>query len=197
MKKKVKMIQRIQTVYYTFAAICLIVVTFGVNVFGFQINAGDQANLSLDFNSYGISSSADLSKIDVEHEDFESLNNVMELKQGEKKFENKPIISFPFYIITILLAIMVIASILLFKKMPFQVRTGRAAFFFTFLLVIFVVIMYYVGGNQFTSMIEEAITTKRLGIGFYLLIIAVAFLFLGNLAVRRDIKLVKSLDRLR
>lgn len=191
------MIQRIQTLYYAFAAVCLIVVTLGVNVFSYEIEEANTSQLNLDFSSYGISASADFMDVNLNASKYEDLRSLAELENGVVKYDYKVLVYFPFYALTILLGLMTLAALFMYKKMPLQVRTGRAAFFFTFLLFIFVIVMYYVGGYQFTEVIPEAKATKTLGIGFYLICATVAFLFLGNLGVRRDIKLVKSLDRLR
>lgn len=191
------MIQRIQTLYYGIAAICLIAITLGINVFSFHISAESAASLNLDFSSYGVSGSADFMQVDLNQPQYEEFREIAKLENGVVKYDYKVLVYFPFYAITILLSLMVIAAVFMFKKMPLQVRTGRAGFFFTLLLFIFVIVMYYVGGSQFTEVLPNSEATKSLGLGFYLLSIAIAFLFLGNLGVRRDIKLVKSLDRLR
>lgn len=191
------MIQRIQTLYYGIAAICLIAITLGVNVFSYQISEDNSAHLNLDFSSYGVSGSADFFEVDLNQPKYDDLRSIAKLENGVAKYDYKVLVYFPFYALTIALSLMVLAAIFMFKKMPLQVRTGRAAFFFTFLLFVFVVVMYYAGGTQFTEVIPDSQSTKTLGLGFYLLCISIAFLFLGNLGVRRDIKLVKSLDRLR
>jgi len=110
--------------------------------------------------------------------------------------------SLPLYIATLLSLILTVATIFLYKNRPKQLMWGR----FNFFIQLVVVVLFLLGVNWIMSSVQSDIfkTTQistqskvSYGVSSFLLIAALAFTFLANLGIRKDERLVKSLDRIR
>jgi glycopeptide antibiotics resistance protein len=80
-----------------------------------------------------------------------------------------------------------------YKNLKRQLKLVRTAFYIYLLLVITLIIFSSVGLSNFTN---EPLK-RELGLGFFLFIAGLPFVFLANLSIKRDKKLIDSLNRLR
>jgi len=111
------------------------------------------------------------------------------IKTGEKiGFE-----SFPLYIGTIALSLLCVIAIMSYKNLARQYKLGRTIFGLYFISLVGILILSIYGG----SMIEAKITAREMGLGFFLFVAGFPFTFLANTGIKRDKRLLESLDRLR
>lgn len=109
---------------------------------------------------------------------------------------------FPLYIVYIVLALMSMATILMFKNRPRQLLLARVNLVLHVLVVLAIYVFYYFGKSMVQDGVDlagevETKVTFFMGVGFFLLIPTVAFILLAVRGIKRDEILVKSLDRLR
>lgn len=195
------MLQRIQTIYLLIAIVALTVATLGVSIFEFSYTTELYGDGHAKFNSYGIQKESNINyeKLSpIEQNVFAEIHGTDALKSDSKMASSTTI---PLYIGSAILIVLCLITLFSFKKLKSQIKFGRLTFFLTFIMLVVTLIFYYVGGNFFYEQLNEnnmeAATSKTLGIGFYCLIAAVAFLFLANIGIRRDLKLIESVDRIR
>ena len=81
-----------------------------------------------------------------------------------------------------------------YKKRVKQLRYGKLCYFFTLLSF---VIMFLEFNNALEIIQSKNISTVFYSYGMYLLIACLPIMFLANRSIKKDDKLVKSLDRLR
>lgn len=94
--------------------------------------------------------------------------------------------------LTVLAIITGFGAIFLFKNRPLQMRLGYLLITLAILIPMVAFLILYTEKTAFNS----AITIED-NIGLYIPIIAIIFAFLANRFVKKDDKLVKSMDRLR
>jgi amino acid transporter len=157
------MIQRVQTIYFILSIICLMFVTFGSKIYQFDVSEGYFV-----FNSYGVQ------KFNVDNE----------LIQYS---------SFPYYISSIALLLLIVIAIFSYKNLNRQLRLGRIILLIYFIILITLMFTSFLG----VELTGEEINSKKSGLGFYLFVIGFSFIFLANTGIKRDIKLLESLNRLR
>lgn len=198
------MIQRIQTIYYGIALLLLIWITAGATVVSFQLYTADKSEtIDMHITSFGVAAEAQLDLTEEELTQFErhisSTGAHFSREDNKMRWTN----AIPVFIIFGVISLLVFAAIVNYKKQKVQLRFGRIAFLLTIVLTaaLFILIIIIPGHLEETALRffdEEQIETKRaLSLGFYLLCAVIPFLFLGNMGVRRDLKLLQSLDRLR
>ena len=190
------MIQRIQTLYLVFTITSLLIITSGVTIFSFNSTESEEVELSVKVNVFGVQADADLSE-NVSEETQDQLKDFLELEERTMSVRSAPVFSFPFYLILIFMSLLAVATLLTFKKLKTQQRLGRLNFVFNLLATVFVVISFYIAKNQSATIIEDVAVTANLGFGFYCFIIATAFAFLAIIGIKRDLKLIESVDRIR
>lgn len=157
------MIQRIQTLYYSLTAICLIIVSFGATIFAFDTKSDYYI-----YSSYGL-------------QHFNGSHNLVDIKPGW------------LYLSTIALTLMCVMLILSYKNLARQFKLGRLI-----LLVYLIILIVVVASSFFGDKITGAqIISSKMGAGFFIFVAGFPFVFLGNLGVKRDKKLLDSLNRLR
>ena len=97
-----------------------------------------------------------------------------------------------------------------YKNRRRQLTIGRINFVLHLLMAILIVaglmlgdewgVEYLANGENMENidvMLEKYPIVTRYGVGFYAAIVSVPLLFMANISINRDEKLVKSLDRLR
>ena len=97
------------------------------------------------------------------------------------------------YAVTGGLMILALAVLLSFKSLPRQFKLGRMLFFTYFIVLISFIVLSYVAQDS----ISKDITSKELGLGFAFLVMGLPFSFLANVGIKKDKKLIDSLNRLR
>ncbi len=189
------MLQRIQTVYFTIVAVGLIWISFGATIFSFQLEKKQEVDVNISMNVFGTIADG---TIDLKKEDeSKNMQQFLKLKSQTNRLAASPIVSFPFYLISIFLSMLALAVLLSYKKLETQQKLGRLSFVTLLVGLIIVTVIFYATRGQLNGMLEGLLVKSRLGIGYYLLIVATAFSFLGNLGVKRDLDLLKSIDRIR
>ncbi len=91
-----------------------------------------------------------------------------------------------------LAGVMAFAAIFLFKNRPLQANLGRVALVANVIGIILAVVLYMQDG----VILMDSLTVND-GVGAYLPFVAILFAALGVFYVRKDDKLVRSMDRLR
>ena len=190
------MLQRIQTVYLLLVIASLLIITLGVHFFAFTVKKENTIELSIKVNVFGTQADAILSDNLNEAEE-EKISQFLKLKERTKRVSSKPVISFPFYLITIFMTLLALATLISYKKLQTQQKLGRMSFIINLIGLIFILIIYYTSKNQLVDTIENAEEQTRLGFGFYCLVIATACSFLANIGIKKDLNLIKSIDRIR
>lgn len=119
---------------------------------------------------------------------------------------------FPFYIGFILLGLITAATLLSYKNRKRQLAIGRINFVLHLLMALLIVGGLMFGDSlgvsyltqsenldktQVDRMLVDYPIVTQYGIGFFAAITSVPLLFMANIGIRRDEKLVQSLDRLR
>ncbi len=190
------MIQRVQTLYLFVAIAALITLTLGIEVYSYAIFKEQTAHLDVNVNSYGIQVDGTI-EANVLSDDRASLQTFLNTQEELSEVKGVAYNKFPFFSITLFLTMLTIATLLTFKKLPTQLRLGRMAFFFSLLGTIFTIVFYYVLKSEYSEVLENAEVKSYLGVGFFCLITATAFIFLANIGIKRDLDLIKSIDRIR
>jgi glucan phosphoethanolaminetransferase (alkaline phosphatase superfamily) len=101
--------------------------------------------------------------------------------------------SIPIYLSVIGLCLFLFMTLMSYKNLKRQLKWARSC---TFLYTVFVmasIIFYYSGGG----ILAEGEYLRELGLGYALLIAGFPFCFLAQLGIKKDKKLLDSLDRLR
>lgn len=101
--------------------------------------------------------------------------------------------NFPFFIGTIALILLCFLCVMSYKSLDRQFKLGRMVFFLYFAMLISVIVLSLYGD----AMIHEETTKRELGLGYFLFVAGFPFTFLANTGIKRDKKLLDSLDRLR
>lgn len=105
--------------------------------------------------------------------------------------------NFPVSIFIIFILLSILSVIFLYKKMELQSRIGKLLY----VLLLGYILFLYINSNNLVFYIEEFYQIKEVELlylySFYAPIVAVTFVFLANKAIKKDITLLKSLDRLR
>ena len=101
--------------------------------------------------------------------------------------------SYPMFIGTIALILLCFLAIMSYKNLDRQLKLGRIIFGLYFLGVIGVLVLTMIG----EQLIGTKLDAREMGLGFILFIAGFPFTFLANLGIKRDKRLLDSLDRLR
>ena len=101
--------------------------------------------------------------------------------------------NFPFYIGAGTLILLSFLCIMSYKSLNRQFKLGRMVFGIYFLMLVSVIVLTMVGDK----LIDAETTSREMGLGFFLFVCGFPFTFLANTGIKRDKKLLESLDRLR
>jgi len=100
---------------------------------------------------------------------------------------------FPYFISVSLSMGLAVFSLLQYKKRQLQMKVGR----FNYLLIILSIVLIYIEATIVESKFELENEQISYGLGMFFPVAALPFTFLANRSIKKDEKLVKSLDRLR
>ncbi|NBW59049.1 MAG: DUF4293 family protein [Crocinitomicaceae bacterium] len=160
------MIQRIQSIYYILAMICLSLLLSGMEIFRF---VGSKTYYV--FSAFGLES-----------------GNVSD-PQGNLQ----PLSKMPFFLTLISFILFIFIALMGYKNLTRQFKLARTIFFIYLLLIVSLVIFAIMGGGMLSA--DE--TKRELGLGFFFFVLGFPFCFLAQLGIKRDKKLLDSLNRLR
>jgi hypothetical protein len=154
------MLQRIQSLYWLGATICLSFLNFGLNVFTFE------------------------SKDGVYEFDFYKL---VKFEAG-KVVSEKMIWIYP---ATLFFTVLIVVAIFLFKKLKVQYRlSNRIKVGLTFMLFVLTL-------NAYMGIFVNNTESVVLGPGYFFFVLAIIFCYLASWGVKKDKKLLDSVDRIR
>lgn len=97
------------------------------------------------------------------------------------------------YFVGMGLMVLGIVTLFLYKNPKRQHKIGRMYFYTYFLVLVSALIILSIGESKVAS----DITGRQLNLGFFLFVAGLPFAFLANVGIKRDKKLLESLDRLR
>jgi hypothetical protein len=157
------MIQRIQSLYWLGAAICLTFLNFGVSMLNF--NGKD---FHYEFYLFG----------------WKKLDASNKIIGGNDMY---------FYIATILIFAFIVQAIFSFKSLKRQMKLANVIIYLHALVVLFLVSLFAFGKQMFGLEYE----TTEVSFGFYALFLSLIFSFLATQGVKKDKKLLDSVDRIR
>lgn len=103
------------------------------------------------------------------------------------------IANFPLFMVTVFVAVLLIIAIFSYKNLKKQSLLVRIALLVNGLFILGLVTYYFLHSNPIKT--EE--TSIQMGNGCYLLTMTIPLLFLANNGIKRDKKLIDSLNRLR
>ena len=101
--------------------------------------------------------------------------------------------SFIFIVLSLIFILSAVLAILNFKKIKKQLQFAKLTIIFSLFLAVYLVLIKFVGHNIYGF----EISTIKLDIGFYLILVTLPLSFLAYSGVKRDKNLLDSLDRLR
>lgn len=101
--------------------------------------------------------------------------------------------SIPIYLSVIGLCLFLFMTLMSYKNLKRQLKWARSCTFLYALFVSASIVFYYAGGGFIT--VGEYV--RELGLGYALLIAGFPFCFLAQLGIKKDKKLLDSVDRLR
>lgn len=197
------MLQRIQTIYLLVFVVLSAVMLSGVSLLQFEAK-GDyiQNSIQLDISSLQISGSG---KLDLPAEnvgqfadEMKDLPFVFNASTQSLSFEA----SSPLLIVQILLTLFALMTLFGYKNLKRQLNMARATFFLTLLYVVGVMAMVYFAldyANPYLDKIplDNLIISRQTNLGFFIICAMLPFAYLAQMGVKRDLNLIKSLDRLR
>lgn len=101
--------------------------------------------------------------------------------------------TFPIFIGMIALVLLSFICLMAYKNVNRQFKLGRTVFYLYFfsLIAIFCLSMWGQG------LVDVKTTSREMGLGYWLFVAGFPFSFLANLGIKKDKKLLDSLDRLR
>lgn len=190
------MIQRVQSLYLILTLAALVVLTLGQDVFESTVVKPDAFALKTHANVFGVQKDIVVNgALTVEDEKF--IKYTLEKVDVPEETKEIPTFYFPFFSITILLSMLTVVVLMSYKNLKRQLKLGRMLFVFNLLSFVVAVIFYYIL-KSYTSGLDESYNVNNiLGLGFYCIAIATAFSFLANIGIRRDLRLIQSIDRIR
>lgn len=102
--------------------------------------------------------------------------------------------SIPFYLGSIILIVLCFLAILMFKSLKTQLLITRLATFIYFVYIIGIGFCYFLG-KSFTD--DTAIEKTSINFGIYALLIGFICMFLASNGIKKDQRLLASVDRIR
>jgi|AntAceMinimDraft_16_1070373.scaffolds.fasta_scaffold22034_2 Na+-translocating ferredoxin:NAD+ oxidoreductase RnfA subunit len=115
-----------------------------------------------------------------------NITGISQINGQPQNFPN----TIPIIIFTIIMIVLPFVIIFLYKKQPLQMKLCRLGIIINVLLI--AVIFWY------ADIIEKKLCVDSIyKIGVFLPLLTLIFLFLANMFIRKDEKLIKSADRLR
>lgn len=198
------MLQRVQTIYLVIFILLSGAMMTGVSVLEFQARgAYIKEIMVLDINCLNIEGSGTLNLPDsqsIQEFSKSSANQKMTFDTQKQLVEFKE--NSPLLIVQILLALFGLFTIFSYKNLKKQLNFARATFFLTLLYVLGVMALVYFSldiANPYVHRIpiDDMVVSRHTGLGFYLICMMLPFAYLAQLGIKRDLNLIRSLDRLR
>jgi len=156
------MIQRVQSVYFFLAIICLGLTCTGMEFFRFV-----EGDTYYSFSVYGIQ---------------KGVGNELSMYKA-----------IPLYLSVIGMCLFAFITLMSYKNIKKQLKWARNLFFLYSFILIAIIVFSLISKSYFFESGGE----QELGLGYLFLVAGLPFCFLAQIAVKRDKKLLDSLNRLR
>ena len=101
--------------------------------------------------------------------------------------------TFPIFVGTIALVLLSFLCLMSYKNINRQFKLGRLVFFIYFLSLLSIFLLSVFGDR----LLDVSSSSREMGVGYFLFIAGFPFSLLANIGIKRDKKLLDSLDRLR
>jgi len=190
------MIQRVQSLYLILTLAALVVLTLGQDVFESTVVKPDAFALKTHANVFGVQKDIVING-ELVRDDEVFIKTALEKVDVPKETVGIPTFYFPFFSITILLSMLTVVVLMSYKNLKRQLKLGRVLFVFNLLSFAVAVMFYYILMSHTSGLEDSYVVNNTLGLGFYCIAIATAFSFLANIGIRRDLRLIQSIDRIR
>lgn len=190
------MIYRIQSVYLILVISALVMLTFGADVFKTIVTEKGQYELINHGNVYGVQKDL-VVKGQLSVENIQQLRmetDKVDVEEGLTGISTKKL---PLYIVSILLTLLSIVILVSYKDLKRQLNLSRFLFIFSLLSFGLCLVLYYQFKGSYGAGITEDQVVTQLGFGFYWICIVTAFSFLALHNIKKDYKMIRSIDRLR
>lgn len=197
------MIQRIQTAYFLVAATLVFWVGFGSSLVESTLTSKTTENkIHFNLNGFGWQATTNSTISSVAKAQIKTQSKINQFKLSES---NNVILlkqNYPVYITFCVIGLCLIAVIFMFKDLKKQLRLAKIALFILILTVLSIVLFYIIAPSGIVHYCNEIFQSSwqvknTFGFEFYLLCASICFVFLGITSIRKDQKLVQSLDRIR
>ena len=198
------MLQRVQTIYLILCIICLgIATSSNIGIYSFN---EEEVDFSAIVDTKGVQFEL---QIGGETKTYEDIQHELEIGRKNHLINPKTIEvlkeggrEYPLYIPYITIICLIIWVIISYKNLKRQLFFARLNTLFSFLLFLGVVIGFNMGktiGIKMMGMegVEDIEIATGMGIGFFFSIAAFPFALLAQIAIKRDLKLIQSIDRIR
>lgn len=191
------MIQRVQNLYLLLALICLVVAVFiPIGTYHFTLDGLISGDVELTpMKETLINAKYDANETNL------NTDNIAIFEEGR---------FFPFVVINSILSALILLTISRFKKLESQFKLNRISLLLSALILIVLIAAVFIIPEVFSKGVleqfiidesqignSEVIGTFSTGIGYYLYFAAVSFIFLASVGIKKDIRLLKSIDRIR
>lgn len=205
------MLQRIQTIYLIIIIACLFVASFAsTGIYTFQ---EDKVEMSAIVSAQGVNFelivdgevkdlSKEIEELEADLRESGVIENNKIITPGTlKKIKNG--IQLPLYIPFLMLICLNIGIIFSYKKLKRQLSLARLNTFLCILLAAGTIIVFSLGkaiGGQLFEMekfASELTITTGMGAGFFAAVATLPFALLAQISIKRDLKLIQSIDRIR
>ncbi|MEZ4938296.1 MAG: DUF4293 family protein [Crocinitomicaceae bacterium] len=198
------MIQRIQTIYLILVIAGLFVASFtSIGIYTFEEQGVEVSALvggqGVSFELVVDGEVQDLSK---EISELEKANRAQLVNPDTLK-KMKEGISIPLYIGFMLLICWNIWIVMSYKKLKRQLSLARINTILCFLMVVITIAGFSMGKTigakilHVEDLASQITITTGMGAGFFGIIICLPFALLAQLSIKRDLKLIQSIDRIR
>ena len=102
-------------------------------------------------------------------------------------------IKFPYYVSIALSIGLSLFTISRFKNRVLQMKLGR----FNYLTILLTIVLSFINIRTIEDLFPAGNVTVAFGVGLFMPVAALVFLFLANRSIKNDEKLIKSIDRIR
>lgn len=191
--------QRVQTIYLVLGIVCLTLGSFTeIGIYTFKEGKN---SISAIVSGTGVHF---IAEVDGEKKDV--TDEVVEIEKQNPRLSEQNLkddLALPLYIPLMLMICWNIFVIFSFKNMKRQLSLARLGTIFSALIAVGVIAGLTLGKSigakmlGVEDMMDEIEITTGMGVGFFTAVAAFPFSLLAQLAIKRDYKLIKSVDRIR
>ncbi|MCB0478366.1 MAG: DUF4293 family protein [Crocinitomicaceae bacterium] len=198
------MLQRIQTIYLILIIAGLFIASFtSIGIYTFSESGVDvSAIVGGQGVSFELVVDGEVQDLSKEISELEKANRAQLVNPDTLK-KMKEGIPIPLYISFMLLICLNIWIIMSYKKLKRQLALARFNTILCFLMVVLTIVGFSMGKPigarilHVEDLASQISITTGLGAGFFGIMVCLPFALLAQLSIKRDLKLIQSIDRIR